>query len=73
MAKRRIVTHLTVEQYMAAKAREESAATSPFRYNTETKTVKIDLVLLRERVATAAKSAKVVKEHNKAITVNDLN
>ena len=73
MAKRRIVTHLTVEQYMAAKKAEESSATSPFRYNTATRKVKVDMEKLRRRVAIAAKSSKVVRMSERAITIDELN
>ena len=69
MAKRRIVTHLTVEQYMAAKASETSATTSPFRYNTATRKVKVDMEKLRRRVARATSSPKVVKMSERVVTI----
>ena len=73
MVKRRVVTHLTIEQYMAAKASETSATTSPFRYNTATRKVKVDMEKLRRRVASAAKSSKVVRMSERAITIDELN
>jgi len=47
--------------------------TSPFRYNTATRKVKVDMEKLRRRVARAAKSSKVVRMSERAITIDELN
>ncbi len=54
---------------MAAKASETSATTSPFRYNTATRKVKVDMEKLRRRVARATSSPKVVKMSERVVTI----
>ena len=72
MAKRRVVTHLTVEEYMAAKTREAAASNSPFIYNTATETLKVDFAKLERMVKEAKKSPKVCRPSERAFTVADL-
>ena len=72
MGRKRIVTHLTVEQYMAAKRYEEAASKSPFTYNTRTERLKVDIPALEKLVVEAKKSKRVCRESEKAFTVNDL-
>ena len=73
MAKRRVVTHLTVEQYMAAKAREAAASSSPFIYNTKTETLKVDIPKLERMINEAKKRPKVCRDSERVFTVADLN
>ena len=73
MAKRRVVTHLTVEEYTAALKREAAASNSPFIYNTKTETLKVDIPKLERMVDAAKKSPKVCRDSERVFTVADLN
>lgn len=73
MGKRRVVLHLTVEEYLAAKAREAAASNSPFTYNTATNTLKVDFAKLEALVKAAKKSKRVCCDSQRVFTVNDLN
>lgn len=73
MAKRRVVKHLTVEEYMASRRAEEAASKSAFTFNNRTKELKVNFAKLEELVKAASKSKKVCRPSEKAVTVDDLN
>lgn len=73
MGRKREVIHLTVEEYMAAKERESTPSNVPFRYNTITNTLKLDMAKLKMLVKAGENSKRILKDSDSVFSADFLN